>query len=71
MTKYLAAYGATAAVIIALDWLFLGVVAKSFYQHGIGHLLADRVIGRCSCALHAEEMTTCKPNQAQSVGGWS
>ena len=43
MTKYLAAYGATAVVIIALDWLFLGLNAKSFYQHGIGHLTADRV----------------------------
>ena len=43
MSKYLAAYGATAVVIIALDLLFLGVIAKSFYQQGIGHLMADRV----------------------------
>ena len=43
MTKYLAAYAATASVIIALDLLFLGVIAKSFYQQGIGHLMADRV----------------------------
>ena len=43
MSKYLAAYVATAAVIIALDLLFLGAIAKSFYQHGIGHLMADRV----------------------------
>lgn len=43
MTKYLAAYAATAVVISALDLLFLGVIVKSFYQHGIGHLMADRV----------------------------
>lgn len=38
MSKYLAAYAATAVVIIALDLLFLGVIAKSFYQQGVGHI---------------------------------
>ncbi len=41
MNKYLAAYGATALVMVALDALWLGVLAKSFYQHGIGHLMAE------------------------------
>ena len=42
MTKYFAAYAATIAVIAALDLLWLGVIAKSLYQEGIGHLMAAR-----------------------------
>lgn len=40
MTKYFAAYAATIAVIAALDLLWLGVIAKSLYREGIGHLMA-------------------------------
>lgn len=39
--RYVAAYGAIAVVMLALDALWLGVVAKSFYRAGIGHLMAD------------------------------
>ena len=42
MTKYFAAYAATIAVIAALDLLWLGVIAKSLYREGIGHLMAAR-----------------------------
>ena len=42
MSKYVYAYLAAAIVIIALDLLWLGVVAKSFYARGIGHLMADK-----------------------------
>ena len=41
MLKYLAAYGATALVMLALDVVWLGVIAKSLYRDGIGHLMAD------------------------------
>lgn len=41
MTKYLVAYGATLAVMVALDLLWLGLIAKPIYQQGIGHLMAD------------------------------
>jgi len=41
MLNYLAAYGATAVVILALHAVWLGVIAKSFYRNGIGHLMAD------------------------------
>ena len=40
MIKYLAAYGVTAVVLVALDLLWLGVIALPFYQQGIGHLMA-------------------------------
>jgi uncharacterized membrane protein len=42
MNKYLSAYLATAVVMIALDMLWLGVIAKPLYQNGLGHLMAER-----------------------------
>ena len=41
MLNYLAAYGATALAMLALDVVWLAVIAKSFYRGGIGHLMAD------------------------------
>ncbi|MDP1783302.1 MAG: DUF2177 family protein, partial [Hydrogenophaga sp.] len=40
MNKYLAAYGGTALVMIVLDLIWLGVIAKPMYQQGLGHLMA-------------------------------
>lgn len=42
MTKYLVAYAATLVVMVALDLLWLGVIAKPLYQQGIGHLMSER-----------------------------
>ena len=41
MTKYLIVYAATLIVMVALDLLWLGLIAKPIYQQGIGHLMAD------------------------------
>ena len=40
MLSYLAAYGATAVAMLILDAVWLGVIAKTFYDDGIGHLMA-------------------------------
>ena len=40
MKKYLAAYGATLVAVLALDLLWLGLIAQAWYQQGIGHLMA-------------------------------
>lgn len=40
MTKNIAAYGATLFLMLLLDALWLGFVAKAWYQQGIGHLMA-------------------------------
>lgn len=40
MNKTFAAYIATALLILAMDGLWLGFLAKDFYQHSIGHLMA-------------------------------
>ena len=55
MLKYLATHGATAGVLLALDIVWLGVIAKSFYRDGIGQLMADPpnlVAGGVSYVLH-------------------
>ena len=42
MTKNLVAYAAIALVMLALDMLWLGLIARPVYQQGIGHLMAER-----------------------------
>lgn len=42
LTPYLLPYLATLLVVAVLDALWLGVVARSFYAQGIGHLMAER-----------------------------
>lgn len=41
MKRQLAAYAGTMVVMVGLDLLWLGIVAKPMYQQGIGHLMAD------------------------------
>ncbi|MGY8904299.1 MAG: DUF2177 family protein [Burkholderiales bacterium] len=38
--RYLGGYAACFIVIVALDALWLGLIAKPLYQQGIGHLMA-------------------------------
>ena len=40
MQKTLLAYAATTLVMIAIDLVWLGFIAKPLYQQGIGHLMA-------------------------------
>lgn len=40
MTRWLLVYAATAVVMLVIDLLWLGVVARPLYQRGIGHLMA-------------------------------
>jgi uncharacterized membrane protein len=42
MKRQLAAYVGTMIVMVGLDMLWLGVIAKPIYQQGIGHLMADK-----------------------------
>jgi uncharacterized membrane protein len=41
MNRYVAGYLAAALVMVALDMLWLGVVAKTMYQQAIGQLMAE------------------------------
>jgi uncharacterized membrane protein len=42
MTRLLVSWAATLALMVALDLLWLGVVARPVYQQGIGHLMAEQ-----------------------------
>ena len=42
MNRYLAAYAGSLIVIVCLDLLWLGLIAKPMYQQGIGHLMLDK-----------------------------
>ncbi len=42
LTKFLASYAAVLGVMLVLDLLWLGVVAKPLYQQAIGHLMAEK-----------------------------
>ena len=42
MNKYLVACLVVGVVMVAMDVLWLGFIAKSLYQDGIGHLMAER-----------------------------
>ena len=41
MTRYLAAYVATLVVMLGIDLVWLGVVARPLYLRAIGHLMAE------------------------------
>ena len=41
MSRYAALYLATLLVIVPLDFLFLGVVAKGFFISRVGNMLAE------------------------------
>ncbi len=41
MTRYVAAYVATLVVMLGIDLVWLGVVARPLYLRGIGHLMAE------------------------------
>jgi uncharacterized membrane protein len=43
MKRYLAAYGTCIGVMLLLDGLWIGVLARPWYQQGIGHLMAEQV----------------------------
>jgi uncharacterized membrane protein len=53
MLKYLVTGLATASVMLALDLLWLGLIAKPFYQKGIGHLMAERPNVPAAVAFYA------------------
>lgn len=40
VTGWLATYAATAAVMLVIDMVWLGLIAKPWYQAGMGHLMA-------------------------------
>ncbi len=74
MSKYLAAYGVTAFVMIAIDLVWLGFIAKPLYQNGIGHLMADKPnipVAIIFYLLYALGLVIFAVIPQQSAPGWS
>lgn len=42
MTRYFAAYASTLVVMLVVDLVWLGILARPLYQRGIGHLMAEQ-----------------------------
>jgi len=53
MTRFLAAYAVCIGVMLVLDGLWIGVLARPWYQQGIGHLMAERFNGLAAAAFYA------------------
>ena len=53
MSKILLAYAATLVAMLALDFLWLGLIAKPLYRQGIGHLMAEQPQMAVAAAFYA------------------
>ena len=53
VSRSLLAFAATATVMVALDLLWLGLIARPLYQQGIGHLMAERLIVPVAALFYA------------------
>ena len=53
MKHYLAAYAGTFAVMLALDLLWLGVLAKPLYQKGLGALMLEQPLWPVAAVFYA------------------
>ena len=74
MTKYFAAYAATLVLMVALDLVWLGVIAKPLYQQAIGHLMAERPnipVALIFYAVYAFGLMVFAVTPDQSGPGWS
>lgn len=73
MGRLFAAYGAGLAVVVALDLLWLGLIARSFYQQGIGHLMTERpnlVVAGIFYAVFVLGVTIFAVVPPIGAGGW-
>ena len=73
MNKYFAAYAGTAIVMVLLDLLWLGVIAKPLYQQGIGHLMAERpniAVAVLFYALYAAGIVIFAVTPQSGGSGW-
>ena len=52
MRNTLLAYAATAAALLALDAVWLGIVAQPLYQRSIGHLMAEQPLWAAAAAFY-------------------
>jgi uncharacterized membrane protein len=74
MTRYAIAYVATAVVFCGLDFLWLGFVAKGYYQSQVGALLLDKPnlpVAALFYALYIAGVLVFAVAPALEAGAWS
>lgn len=73
MKRTLVAYAATLALMLALDLLWLGLIARPLYQQGIGHLMAeqpDLLVAVLFYLVYAAGLVTFSVAAKGSTVGW-
>jgi uncharacterized membrane protein len=73
MMKYVVAYLAAATTLFAVDLVWLGVVAKSFYRAQIGSLMLDQINIPAAIlfyALYVVGVVIFAVSPALSTGSW-
>jgi uncharacterized membrane protein len=73
MLRFAALYGLTAVLFVAVDLLWLAVVARSFYRDGLGSLLSDRpnlVAAVAFYALYVVGLVVFAAARGVSAGDW-
>jgi uncharacterized membrane protein len=74
MTRYLAAYGAGALTLFVIDMIWLGFVARDFYQRQLGDMLLDRPLYGPAAAfylLYVVGVVFFAVVPALNGGGWT
>ncbi|MBC7682653.1 MAG: DUF2177 family protein [Ferruginibacter sp.] len=73
MNKYFVAWVVVVVVMVAMDVLWLGFIAKSLYQDGIGHLMAEKPMILAALAfyvLYAVGMVVFVVAPRAGLEGW-
>jgi uncharacterized membrane protein len=74
MKKYLVLYVATALVLVVVDGVWLGVVAREFYRSRVGHLMAPGVNWSAAAAfylIYPLGVVIFASTPALAAGSWS
>ena len=73
LTRYLVAYVVTLIVFTAIDFVWLGWIARPFYQSGIGHLMGDQInvpAGLIFYAVYAVGLVVFGVARPLDTGSW-
>jgi uncharacterized membrane protein len=74
LIRYVVACAAIAIVMVSLDLVWLGVIAKPLYQQGIGHLMAEQpnfLAGSLFYAIFAIGLIVFAVLPNSAAAGWS
>ena len=52
MKRYWATYATCIGVMLVLDGVWIGLLAKPWYQQGMGHLMAEQVNALAAAAFY-------------------